>query len=204
MAAPVGLDREQVLDAAVAVLEEQGRLDGVSLARVAARLGIRTQSLYAHVESLDGLHRALALRGLAALGERLTAAAIGRAAGDAVAAIVRAYYDFAIAHPGLYDASLRPPADDPELLAAMAAVTRPLNLVFGSYGLDEAAAVHWYRIVFAGVHGFAALQRDGLLTMPGDPEESLDHMIQAFVHQIESEVQGHDVRSRGGRRSGRR
>jgi AcrR family transcriptional regulator len=199
MAAPVGLDRAQVVDAAVAVLEEQGRLDAVSLAQVAARLGIRAQSLYAHVDGADGLRKALALRGLAALGEQLTAAAIGRAGADAVEAIVRAYYAFAIEHPGLYDASLRPPGDDPELRDAMAAVTRPLNLVFASYGLDADAAVHWYRIVFAGVHGFATLQRDGLLTMPGDPEESLGHMIRAFVHQIESEV-----RPRAGRRSARR
>ena len=199
MAAPVGLDRDQVVDAGVAVLEEQGRLDAVSLAEVAGRLGIRTQSLYAHVEGIDGLRRALALRGLAALGEELTAEAIGRAGSDAVEAIARAYYAFAIEHPGLYDASLRPPGDDPELRHAMATVTRPLNVVFGSYGLDEAAAVHWYRVVFAGVHGFATLQRDGLLTMPGDPEESLGRMIDAFVHQIEVEV-----RARGGRRSGRR
>lgn len=185
MAAPVGLDRAQVVDAAVAVLEEQGRLDGVALRAVAARLGVRSQSLYAHVDGLDGLRRALALRGLEALTDRLTAAAIGRAGGDAVGAIVRAYYGFALAHPGLYDASLRPPGDDETMGEAMAAVTRPLNLVFHSYGLDEDVAVHWYRIVFASVHGFAALQRDGLLTMPGDPEQSLDRMIAAFVNQIE-------------------
>src|SRR5688572_3498483 len=71
---------------------------------------------------------------------------------------------------------------------AMEAVTRPLNLVFESYGLDRPAAVHWYRIVFASVHGFAVLRRDGLITLPGDPDESLRHMIQAFVHQIEVEA----------------
>ena len=70
---------------------------------------------------------------------------------------------------------------------AVAAVTRPLNLVFESYGLDRRSAVHWYRIVFASVHGFAMLRRDGLLTMPGDPEESLGHMIDAFVHQLDLE-----------------
>jgi AcrR family transcriptional regulator len=196
VAAPVGLDRAQVVDAAVAVLVEQGRLDAVSLAQVAARLGIRAQSLYAHVDGADGLRQALALRGLSAIGERLTAAAAGRTGADALEAIVRAYYAFAIERPGLYDASLRPPGDDPELIDATAAVTHPLNVVFASYGLEPDAAVHWYRIVFAGVHGFATLQRDGLLTLPGDPEDSLGRMIQAFVHQIEA-----DVTARAGRRS---
>ena len=188
VAAPVGVDRAQVVDAAVAVLEERGRLDQVALREVADRLGIRTQSLYAHVDGIAGLHRQLALRGLAALADDLTSAAIGKAGANAIEAIVRAYVRFAAQHPGLYEASLRPPGDDAELRQAMEAVTRPLNLVFESYGLDRRAAVHWYRIVFASVHGFAVLRRDGLITLPGNPDESLRHMIQAFVHQIEAEA----------------
>ena len=109
MAAPVGLDRQQVVDAGIQVLEERGRLDGVALSEVAARLGVRTQSLYAHVDGADGLRRQLALCGLRALAHELTSAAIGRAGSDAVEAIVRAYYRFANEHPGLYDASRRPP-----------------------------------------------------------------------------------------------
>ena len=198
MAAPVGLRKEQVVDAAVAVLDEVGRLDGVALREVAARLGVRTQSLYAHVDGAEGLRRALALRGLDALAEALTGAAIGKAGGDAIDAVVRAYLRFAGEHPGLYEASLRPPGDDSELVDAMARVTRPLNLVFESYGLDAEAVVHWYRIVFASVHGFALLRRDGLLTLPGDVDETLTHLIQALVHQIEIEVSPH-----GGRRSRR-
>jgi len=188
MAAPVGLDRDQVVAAALDVLAERHRLDAVSLSEVASRLGVRAQSLYTHVDGADGLRRALALAGLDALADELTAAAIGRSGSDAVASIVRAYYAFAVEHPGLYDATLCPPGDDEELRRGMTAVSRPLNLVFASYGLDPGAAVHWYRIVFAGVHGFAMLRRDGLLTMPGDPEESLDRMVDAFVHQLELEV----------------
>lgn len=184
----MGLDREQVIDAAVAVLEAKGRVEDLALREVAQRLGVKTQSLYAHVRGVDGLRRALALRAHEALAARLTAAAAGLAGAEAVDAIVRAYYAFAVERPGLYDASLRPPGDDPELVAATAAVTAPLNRVLASYGLDAAAAVHWYRIVFAGVHGLAALQRGGLLTLPGDPADSLGRMVRAFVHELESEV----------------
>ena len=93
----MGLDREQVVDAAVDVLVEQGRFPG--LADVAGRLGIRTQSLYAHVDGVDGLRRQLALRGLAALTHRLTDAAMGRAGADAVEAIVLAWVTFAAEQP---------------------------------------------------------------------------------------------------------
>jgi AcrR family transcriptional regulator len=188
VAAPVGISRDQVVDAAVAVLEEKGRVDAVALREVATRLGVRTQSLYAHVDGADGLRHALALRAHRALADHLAAAAQGKQGATAVEAIVRAYYAFAVERPGLYDASLRPPGDDEAMIEVTNAVMQPLNGVLRAYGLDDAATVHWYRVVFAGVHGFAILQRDGLFTYAGDPEDSLGHMIDAFVHQIEADV----------------
>jgi AcrR family transcriptional regulator len=190
MAAPVGIDREQVIDAALAELERAGRVERVALRDVASRLGIRTQSLYAHIEGADGLRRALALRGLGVLTERLTAAAIGKAGPAAVESIVLAYLEFAREQPGLYEASLRSPGDDVELRDAIAATMRPLNLVFASYGLDTLASVHWYRIVFAAVYGFAVLHRDGLFTLPGDVDETVARLIRAITYEIERERNG--------------
>ena len=184
MAAPVGIDRDAVLDAGVAVLEREGRVDAVSLRPIAESLGIRVQSIYAHVDGVDGLRRGLALRGLDALADTLTDAAVGRSGAEAVAAIVRAYCAFAIEHPGLFDATLTPPGGDGELEAAMARVTRPLNLVFASCGIEGEDAVHWYRIVFSGVYGFAVMQRDGRLTLGPDPDVTLERMIDAFVAQL--------------------
>ncbi len=195
MAAPVGLDRDAVVDAAVAVLEEQGRVDAVTLRPVAERLGVRVQSLYAHVDGVPGLRRALALRGLDALAATLTEAAIGRAGADAVGAIVRAYLAFATEHPGLWDATLEPPADDPELAAAMAAVTRPLDLVLASAGFDETDATHWYRIVFSTIHGFSVLRRDGMLTLDADPDDTVERIVAMFSRELSP---------RAGRRSPRR
>ena len=185
MAAPVGLTPTAVVDAAVEELEAQGRIDAVGLRPVADRLGVRVQSLYAHVEGADGLRRALALRGLDALADRLTEAAIGRAGPDAVGAIVRAYLDFAAEHPGLYDATLRPPGDDPEVGVAMAAVTRPLDLVLASFGFDETDAIHWYRIIFSTVHGFSVLRRDGNLTLDADPDETAERIEELFARELE-------------------
>jgi AcrR family transcriptional regulator len=182
VAARVGLDRDQVVDAAVDVLTERGAFPG--LAEVADRLGIRTQSLYAHVDGADGLRRELALRGLRALTERLNEAAVGRAGADAVEAIVRAWVDFAAEQPGLYAASLRPPGDDADVAAAIAAATRPLNLVFRSYGLDDETAGHWYRLIFSTVHGFSVLRAGGLLTVLGDPDETVRHAIRVFTEQL--------------------
>lgn len=188
MAARVGIDRDLVVDTAVAMLDAAGDVDSVPLSEVAARLGIRTQSLYAHVDGVDGLRRELALRGLDALARRLSDAAIGRAGRDALAAIVKAWLAFAADHPGLYAASLRAPGGDAEVQVAIAAATRPLELVLHAHGLRGAAATHWLRMVFATVHGFATLRAAGLLTLPASPDQTINRYVAMLGDQLEAET----------------
>jgi AcrR family transcriptional regulator len=187
MGVKVGLDRDRVVAAAAELLEADPAGGPPTLTTVAARLGVRTQSLYAHVDGADGLRRDLALHALVELTERLRTAAIGVAGRDAVGAIVRAYVAFASDHPGLYAASMRAPGDDPELRAAIRDAMEPLNLVFASYGLAPADAAHWYRMVFSFVYGFAALRRDGLMTLTGDPGETLGRIVRMFGDQLDRE-----------------
>jgi AcrR family transcriptional regulator len=188
MAARVGIDRDLVVDAAVEILDETGDLAAVSLGEVAARVGVRAQSLYAHVDGIDGLRRALALRGLDALARRLSDAAIGRAGRDALAAIVKAWTGFAAERPGLYAASLRAPGDGADVRAAVAATTRPLELVLHAHGLGGAAVTHWVRMVFATVHGFATLRDAGLLTLPASPDRTIDRYVTMLGDQLEAET----------------
>ena len=51
MATQVGLDHDAVIGEAGALVDEAG-VEALTLARLAARLGIRSQSLYAHVERI--------------------------------------------------------------------------------------------------------------------------------------------------------
>ena len=114
MATQVGLDHDAVVDAAGELVDESG-VEALTLAGLAARLGIRSQSLYAHVDGLDGLLRDLALDSVRKLGDELRSSVIGRSGRDALEAIADAYWDFARAHPGRYAATIRDPGDDDEL-----------------------------------------------------------------------------------------
>jgi AcrR family transcriptional regulator len=96
-----GLDRDRVVDAATAIADAEG-VGAVTLARVAADLGVRSPSLYNHVDGLDGLRRAIALRALRELHDTLRDAATGRAGAEALVALAEAYRDYARAHPGRY------------------------------------------------------------------------------------------------------
>ena len=185
MAARVGVTREMVVDTAEALLVEHGSLDAVTLAAVAGRLGVRTQSLYAHVDGLDALRRELALRSLAPLAEALTASAVGRSGSDAIEAIALAHARFAERQPGLYEASLRAPGDDAELVAAAERVMAPMNTVLRSIGFDADEARHHYRAVFSAIHGFATLRGNGLFTLPGDPDVTLQRIARLFAREAE-------------------
>src|SRR5436190_15324005 len=86
MAAGIGLDRQQVIEEAAALADESGA-DAVTLAALAARLGVRSQSLYAHVDGLEGLRRDLAVLGQRSLAEQLGRAVMGRAGEDGLRAL---------------------------------------------------------------------------------------------------------------------
>ncbi len=114
MATQVGLDHDSVVAAAGDLVDEAG-VEALTLAALASRLGIRSQSLYAHVDGLDGLLRDLALDSVRTLGDELRSSVIGRSGREALEAIADAYWDYARAHPGRYAATIRDPGDDDEL-----------------------------------------------------------------------------------------
>src|ERR1700751_4684481 len=98
-----GLDTDAVVDAAARLADADG-LESVTLARLAAELGVRAPSLYAHVDGLEDLRRRLGARGARELADALGRAAAGRAGTEALVAVADAYRAYARAHPGSYAA----------------------------------------------------------------------------------------------------
>jgi AcrR family transcriptional regulator len=185
MATQVGLDHDAVIDAAAALVDEQG-VQALTLAALAARLGIRSQSLYAHVDGLDGLLRDLALHSVRLLGDELRSSVIGRAGREALDAIADAYWHFAAAHPGLYAATVRDPGDDAELNAANLRCAEALSRVLESFGLEGADEIHAHRAVWSGIHGFLTLEHAGVMHRPASIRESYRRMIEMFSDALES------------------
>jgi AcrR family transcriptional regulator len=187
MATQVGLDHDAVIAAAAVLVDEEG-VTALTLAALAARLGIRSQSLYAHVDGLDGLLRDLALHSVRQLGDELRSSVIGRSGRDALAAIADAYWRFAAQHPGLYAATIRDPGDDAELDAANLRAAEALSRVLESFGLHGADEVHAHRAVWAAIHGFLTLDHAGVLRRPASVRESYRRMIAMFSDALESGV----------------
>jgi AcrR family transcriptional regulator len=176
-----GLDRAQVVGAAIAIADEEG-LEAVTLARVAAALGVRSPSLYNHVDGRDGLLRAIAARSTRELATALRRAATGRAGIDAVAAFAQAQRDYARAHPGRYAATVAAPArGDTEHEKAAADAVDVLTSVLGGSGLEGDDVIHAARALRSAVHGFAALEASGGFGLAVDTDVSFRRMVEAVA-----------------------
>ena len=189
MAAPIGISKTQVIDAAEQILTEKGNIADISLSEVADKTGIRVQSLYAHVDGMNGLRREIALRSLNQLAHTVTDAALGRSGLTAVEAILQAQLTFAITRPGSFAATIHPPGDDQELRDAIAAVQRPLDLVLERLGITDPEKTHWTRLVLSSIYGYSLLSRDQQLTLPISPENSSQYLVSVLVSQLENLTQ---------------
>lgn len=160
--------RVRLLRAAGEELEECGHA-GISLRAVARRADLSHAAPKHHFHDRAGLLTATATLGFEDLAQALDEVEETDPVSQ-LDALGRAYVDFGLAHPALFDLMFRPSelkADDPQLLAAQAASTQALrsaaHAVAGSRGLpaDMVALMAW-----SLVHGLVALAGDGVLGRP--------------------------------------
>jgi AcrR family transcriptional regulator len=182
MARRVGVTLRAVVEATAEIADTRG-LEAVTLAAVAARLGIRSPSLYAHVRGLEGLRRQLALHAASALGLALRQAAGGRTGHEALRRIASAYRRFARDHPGLYAAAQRAvkPGQDDELYHALSSAVTPVFDALAEAGVKPEERVHTARAIRSALHGFVALERLGGFGMPESVEESFERMVELLL-----------------------
>jgi AcrR family transcriptional regulator len=180
--ARAGLDAGQVVAAAAAIADAEG-LEAVTLARVAAGLGVKSPSLYNHVAGRDGLVRGVALLGLRDLAATLREAAIGRAGRDALLATAQAYRAFVKEHPGCYAAGAitAPAPDDEEHQAAASAVLEVMAGVLRAWSLSEEDTIHALRAFRSAVHGFASLEVAGGFGIELDLDASFERLVLALA-----------------------
>jgi len=178
-----GLDEAAVVDAAARLADAEG-LEAVTLARLAAELGVRAPSLYAHIAGLEDLRRLLGARGARELAVEMGRAAAGRAGAEALRAVASAYRAYGHEHPGSYAAAQRARrfADDDEAAAAAGrAATDVVLAVLRGYDLDGDDALHAARTIRAALHGFVSLEaQDGFAI-----ELSLDETFERLVATLD-------------------
>ncbi|RIJ45370.1 TetR/AcrR family transcriptional regulator [Clavibacter lycopersici] len=168
-----GLDAAAVTEAGATLADEIG-LDRLSMGAVAERLGVRTPSLYKHVDSLADLVHRIAVLGATEVAASMGDATRGRAGVDALAGAAHSMRDYVRQHPGRYAAGVRarPVGDDDPLIPARDRTLDALGTVLHGYELDEADRIHALRTLRSVLHGFATLEASDSFQMSTDIEES--------------------------------
>ena len=173
-----GLDPRSVVAAAADLADEKG-FANLSMGSLAERLGVRTPSLYKHVDSQADLNRRIAVLALTELGDALRDALQGRAGRDALAAAARTIRTFVLEHPGRYAATVAIPdsgPDDPLTLAGLR-VMASLRAVLAGYRIEEADADHALRTLRSAMHGFATIEAAGGFRWQADIDRSYEWLI---------------------------
>ncbi|MGD0608667.1 MAG: TetR-like C-terminal domain-containing protein [Streptosporangiaceae bacterium] len=179
-----GLHSDRVVAAAADLADEVGP-DQLTLAALAARLGVRQPSLYRHVASLDALRQLVAMRGQAEAGDVLGRAAIGLARDDALIAMAHAWRAWARDHPGRYQIAERAPArGDAGHQAISDRFVAVIAAVMAGYGLHGDAAIDAIRVFRSALHGFVSLEANGGFGLPVSVDRSFDCLVQALVRAM--------------------
>jgi AcrR family transcriptional regulator len=181
--------REDILEAADALLDGTRDASRLSLRGVARRVGIAATSVYLHFPDVDHLKLALIEAGFAELDDARDAASEG--IGDPAQALLarsRAYARWALDHPGRYRLMFGP--DLPTALA-FDAVESPSRRTFetlvrsiercqeaGLCPMDNASRVAM--LVWVSVHGLVLLRMD----RPHFPWKPLDEMVDDIVRRV--------------------
>jgi AcrR family transcriptional regulator len=148
------LRRDQVIHCARHLAETEG-WSAVTMRRLAAELGVTQPVIYSAVAGRQALIDAVAVAGFADLAAQLEAAEVSPIAR------MRAYLDFAAAHPQTYEAMFSLPSG---LTFATKDTPQPLLDAFA--GIHEAfpnADDTQAEVAWAVLHGLATLQASGRL-----------------------------------------
>ncbi|MFX3632117.1 MAG: WHG domain-containing protein [Candidatus Pristimantibacillus sp.] len=182
MSPRIGLDLHTILQSAAEIADEKG-LNEVTLASLSQKLGIRSPSLYNHVDGLSGLKLKLAFHGLKNLYEKLMRAAVGRSGDEAVLSVGRAYIEFARLHPGLYEATLSSQhgSEDADLNMVSEEIVQLMIDIMQAYNVEKDIAIHMVRGLRSILHGFASLERVGGFGLPVNLDDSVEMVLRTYL-----------------------
>jgi AcrR family transcriptional regulator len=174
-------ERHQLIITAARELAEAEGWDAVTTRRLAGRIEYSQPVLYSHFDGKEAIVRAVALQGFDELTDRLRRARLGADGSEqGLLAVCRAYLDFAVTQPTLYQAMFVMPTD---MKFASEETPAPLRAGFDEFvsalpsGTEQpelTAEVTW-----SALHGIAVLAAAGRI-----PPEGQDERVKLLANRI--------------------
>lgn len=193
-----GLDLDQVVAAATEIADREG-LGALSLASLASALGVRSPSLYTHVNGLDGLRRQLTFHAANLLSAELADSVEGLEGTEALTAVAEQLRSFAHRHPGLYDSFLPAPtqSDDPDLASALEEPIKLVGSILASMDIEQPKVIPLIRALRSAVHGFIDLELHAGFGLSDDIDDSFKTTINLAIGAIAARTSTDHTESHG-------
>ncbi|MFD2840893.1 TetR/AcrR family transcriptional regulator [Populibacterium corticicola] len=182
------LNASSVIDVAAQLADREG-LDSLSIATLAEHLGVKSPSLYKHIDGLTGLRRELIVHAKSDLAAALARSAVGRSRSQALKELAATYRSWAQQHPGTYPLTVIPA--DPESPRDQQVSTELVELlaaVLAGYHFQEDALIHAIRHVRAVLHGFVDLEARGAFALAVDVEVSFALALESLIVALEGQA----------------
>ena len=182
-----GLSRETVVRAAAGLIEEAGK-SGFSMRLLAEKLGVKTASLYNHVESMDSLMADVCLY---AVKQQETAEMLEvkeKHGEDAVRTLADTYRAFAKEHAELYWLIMDMAARNDRLLYDIAvSLSDPVRSVLRDFRLPEVEVINYLRFFRGIVHGFVSQEKEGFFSHDPTPvDDSFHFAVDRFIDSLKT------------------
>jgi AcrR family transcriptional regulator len=174
---PSKTDPDQILEAAIQILETDGR-EALSMRKLAEALDLKAPSLYRHYADKNALEQAIAARAATQLQDALEQAIRPlRSPAKVLHQSARTYCEFSKTHPELYDLMMTNfiPASVLEGKTLWNFVLEIIARITGNPDDTSAAVALW-----SFLHGFVTLERNGLFG-PSGPQNALEVGIDALI-----------------------
>ena len=180
-----GLNLDVVVKAAAELIEQQGR-DAFSMRLLAEQLGIKTASLYNHVDNMEMLLAEVCRYGLCLQNEMEMQAMEGRHGEDAVRQLADTYRNFAKKHRELYWLIMAMSAKDKRVRDDAAVLfTDPLKKMLEDFHLKDEESIHYRRLFRAIVHGFVSQEEQGFFShYPAAVDDSFHFAVQCYIESL--------------------
>lgn len=187
MSPRAGITNKDIITTAIEIANAEG-LKEVTMANVAKRLGVKSPSLYNHINGLPDIMNLLTLRALEDLYQLLKQAIMDGKKGEAIHPLSVAYLTYAREQPGLYALTIESSSKKGEEISTVAnQIIQLLTEVLKPYNLNEEATIHAIRGLRSILHGFASIENQKGFGMPVDVNESFHYLIATFIEGLEKQ-----------------
>jgi AcrR family transcriptional regulator len=185
--------RRSLMTEAIILIREHG-IEGLSLRKLAERVGVSQTAIYHHFKDKQALLGALGIEGILQFGEQVNSVLLdeARPLGQRFEEFVMAYVRFAMANPELYELMF---GRTTWKLGDNAEFKRSARAAFRRYGegllhLQVAGALpgninplRLAQVAWATMHGLCRMYNDGLAFTSGDVEEITRYAV-GLMRQI--------------------